>query len=250
VDDDEGILALVDLHLRNAGYEVSIAEDAVVAGRMFLESRPDLLIVDVDMPYMNGLEFVAALSADNTIPYVSVIFMTAHEDFIERAKALRAACLSKPFSVGQLLEVVERSLSPVLDQPSSDVRYTSNPRRVLIVEDNLDSVRAIAALVRDMGHKIQYAINGFAALTLAQQFKPEIVLLDLGLPGMDGFEVCGRLQHEPGLPRPRIIAVTAYGRDEHRARARAAGCETYLVKPVNPQTLFEVLESPPPAASR
>jgi CheY-like chemotaxis protein len=138
---------------------------------------------------------------------------------------------------------------PALSSPAQAVRYTANPRRVLIVEDNLDSVRALVELVRDIGHRVQYGINGYAALEIARRFKPEFVLLDLGLPGMDGYEVCGRLKHErdPDLKRARIIALTAYGQDEHRARARAVGCELHLVKPVSPQAVFDVLESSLPS---
>lgn len=127
--------------------------------------------------------------------------------------------------------------------PAMPVRYTAAPKRVLVVEDNLDAVRALTELVRDIGHRVEYAINGYAALDVARRFLPQVVLLDLGLPGMDGFEVCSRLKHEPSLKQARIIAVTAYAHDEHRVRSKAAGCELHLVKPVSPQTLFDVLES-------
>jgi two-component system CheB/CheR fusion protein len=137
---------------------------------------------------------------------------------------------------------------PALTALSYAVNYTARPQRVLVVEDNLDSVRALAALVSDMGHSVQYAINGYAAIEIARKHRPQVVLLDLGLPGMDGFEVCSRLRHERDLPQPRIIAITAYGQDEHRVRARAAGCEVHLLKPVSPETLFQVLESQPPAS--
>jgi CheY-like chemotaxis protein len=110
VDDDESMRALAQVHLRNAGYEVSLAEDAVTAGRMLLESTPDLLIVDVDMPYMDGLEFAATLMADRTIPYIPVVFITAHEQFARQARVLEADCLIKPFLADQLFEVVARNL--------------------------------------------------------------------------------------------------------------------------------------------
>jgi CheY-like chemotaxis protein len=96
---------------------------------------------------------------------------------------------------------------------------------------------------------VEFAINGYAALEIARRFRPHFVLLDLGLPGMDGYEVCSRLKHEPDpdLQRARIIALTAYGQDEHRVRTRAAGCELHLLKPVSTQALFDVLESTLPS---
>src|SRR3954467_15101329 len=131
------------------------------------------------------------------------------------------------------------------------VRHTTSPKRVLIVEDNIDAARSLTELVKDIGHSAEYAINGYAALEIARRFKPHFVLLDLGLPGMDGFDVCSRLKAEPGMERARIIAVTAYAHDEHQVRSRAAGCELHLVKPVSPHAIFEVLESSrPPSIAR
>jgi CheY-like chemotaxis protein len=112
---------------------------------------------------------------------------------------------------------------------------------VLIVEDNLDTVHSLVLLLRDMGHRVDYAINGYAALEAARRSPPEIVLMDLGLPGMDGFEVSRRLKKEPALEGVRIFAVTAYGDDEARARALEAGCEAHLVKPVDARELARLI---------
>ena len=144
--------------------------------------------------------------------------------------------------------MVDEIAKPALDRPPVAARKTANPRRVLIVEDNLDSVRMLGELVKDIGHQAEYAINGYAALVIAQRFKPHFLLLDLGLPGMDGYELCARLRLQPGFKETRIIAVTAYGSDEHRAKAKAAGCELHLLKPVSPQALFDVLESTLPGS--
>lgn len=115
-------------------------------------------------------------------------------------------------------------------------------RRVLLVEDNLDMVHSTAMLLRDMGHSVEYAINGWAALELARRFHPEFVLLDLGLPGMDGFELCRRLKREPGLETVRCVAVTGYGQEDYRRRSREAGCELHLLKPVDPRVLRNLLD--------
>lgn len=130
-----------------------------------------------------------------------------------------------------------------VELPAEAIPHTRAPKRVLIVEDNLDSVHTLAWLVRDMGHHVEYAINGYVGLDLARRFRPDIVLLDLGLPGLDGFEVCSRLKHEAGMERLRVIVITGYASDEHRVRALAAGCELHLVKPVRGDVLFDLLES-------
>ena len=114
-------------------------------------------------------------------------------------------------------------------------------RRILVVEDDIDSARSLTWILRDMGHEVEYAINGYVAVDLAAQFLPEFVFLDLALPGMNGFEVCRRLKRQPGLERARVIAVTAYAQEEYRQRSRDAGCEGYIVKPLDPAALTELL---------
>ena len=108
VDDEPAVRELLKLHLANAGYDVRLAEDAIVAGRALMESPPDVMLVDVAMPYMGGLEFVATLNADSSVPHVPVIFITGREEVLNRAKALGAGCLKKPFEAQALIELVQR----------------------------------------------------------------------------------------------------------------------------------------------
>jgi two-component system OmpR family response regulator len=122
-----------------------------------------------------------------------------------------------------------------------DIRKTSVPKRVLVIEDNLDAVHSLALLLHDMGHFVEYAINGFVGLDIAQRFRPDFVLLDLGLPDVDGFEVCRRIRRDPAFVRTRVIALTAFGQDEYRARSKAAGFELHLLKPVPTRVLEELL---------
>lgn len=117
------------------------------------------------------------------------------------------------------------------------------PRRVLVVEDNLDSMHSLVLLLREMGHNADFAINGYAALEAAAIMRPDFVFLDLGLPGIDGFDVCRRMKNNPLLKSVRVIAITGYNSEEHQARSKAAGCELHLAKPVDPAVLESVLAS-------
>ncbi|MGQ0652205.1 MAG: response regulator [Betaproteobacteria bacterium] len=112
VDDDESMRQLVALHLRNAGYRVDTAADAIEAGRHILHEIPDLLVVDVEMPYWNGLDFMATLRADDDVRFVPAIVMTAHENQGLRARRLGLDCLMKPFLKDDLLRLVERGFTP------------------------------------------------------------------------------------------------------------------------------------------
>lgn len=109
VDDDASMRELIALHLRNAGYTVVAAEDAVEAGRRVLERAPDLLICDVDMPYLDGYDFVAALRSDPATAAIPVVFLTVKEDVADRGARLGAvAHLVKPLMADRLLEIVAR----------------------------------------------------------------------------------------------------------------------------------------------
>ena len=107
VDDDPSIRDLLRMHLASAGYEVSVAEDAIVAGYLVLKHPPDLIISDVNMPHMNGFEFVAALKADKTLPNIPVIFLTSDDEGDHRGKELGAVgYLLKPVRADRLLAIV------------------------------------------------------------------------------------------------------------------------------------------------
>jgi CheY-like chemotaxis protein len=107
-----------------------------------------------------------------------------------------------------------------------------NPRHILVVEDSLDSVHTMVLLLRDMGHVVDYAINGYAAIDLARRMRPEFILLDIGLPGLDGYDVCKRIKADATLNETKVVVVTAYAGEEYRERSRAAGCHLHLIKPV------------------
>jgi CheY-like chemotaxis protein len=106
IDDDRLIRYLLELHLRRAGYEVFAAEDAVAAGRLILESAPDVILCDVEMPFMDGYEFVSALRADPTTRHIPVIFLTVNQGVGERANQLGASHLVKPVMADDLLRTV------------------------------------------------------------------------------------------------------------------------------------------------
>jgi len=126
--------------------------------------------------------------------------------------------------------------------PSSTSSRAATPRRrVLIVEDNIDAGRSLAFYLRDVGHEVEHAINGYAAIAIARSLRPDIVFLDLGLPGMDGFTVAQQIKREPGLEKVRIVVVTGYGQEEYRERALKAGCELHLVKPVDPKVIASLI---------
>ncbi len=125
---------------------------------------------------------------------------------------------------------------------------SSSKRRILVVEDNADAAEMLAIILRMEGHHVKAVHDGSAAWRLALEWNPEVVLLDIGLPGMDGYEVARRFKHEPGLSGMTLVALTGYGQEEDRQRARKAGFDYHLVKPVDMDAVQRMLEEIPPAS--
>jgi PAS domain S-box-containing protein len=123
------------------------------------------------------------------------------------------------------------------DEPASSARQ----RRILVVDDNSDSAESMALLLRASGHDVHTAHDGASALEQADAHKPEIVLLDIGLPGLSGYTVAKRLRELPGLGAVKLIAITGYGQEEDRKRSRDAGFDHHLVKPVDIAVLGALL---------
>ena len=125
--------------------------------------------------------------------------------------------------------------------PAGAAAVEAGPRRVLVVDDNADAVASLAELLRLDGHEVREATDGREALAQADDFRPEVVLLDLGLPGLDGWEVATALRRRAGGGGALLVAISGYGRSEDRARSRAAGIDLHLVKPVEPGRIRELV---------
>ena len=117
-------------------------------------------------------------------------------------------------------------------------------RRILVVDDNVDAALSIERLLKSWGHEVQTVFNGYDAVTKARNFKPQIILLDIGMPGMSGYDVAKQLRAEETLEGVIITALTGYGQTEDRRLSREAGFNHHLIKPPNPKVLAALLDSP------
>lgn len=117
--------------------------------------------------------------------------------------------------------------------------------RILIVDDHVDAGETMGMLLRAAGHDVRVVNRGDAALDEAPRFRPDVVLLDIGLPGMDGFEVARRLREHFAAEPMLLVALSGYGQDEHRRQAREAGFDHFFTKPVSVKVLREFLAHPP-----
>jgi CheY-like chemotaxis protein/nitrogen-specific signal transduction histidine kinase len=125
--------------------------------------------------------------------------------------------------------------------PRRAERDAAEPKRLLVVDDNADSADTLSLLLRAQGHRVVVAYDGAQALALAGETTPDCVLLDLGLPGIDGYEVASRLRSDPRTRAATLIALTGYGQANDRIRVRAAGFDGHLIKPVDMDALTALL---------
>jgi CheY-like chemotaxis protein len=115
--------------------------------------------------------------------------------------------------------------------------------RVLVVDDNVDTVTTLALLVNECGHDARTAYDGSSVLEAALDYRPHVVLLDIGLPGLNGFEVAKQLRQQPALQNVVLVAMTGYGREGDRQRSQEAGFDHHLVKPGDFGKVLQILAS-------
>jgi len=130
-------------------------------------------------------------------------------------------------------------------QPPSPVTQigqpTTRPLRILVVDDNVDTVLSFSMLLKAAGHDVRNAHDGLAAVEAAVEYRPDVVLLDIGLPGMNGFEVAKRIRQNPVLKNVVLVALTGYGQNSDRQTSRQAGFNHHLVKPARLAEMLQIL---------
>ena len=146
--------------------------------------------------------------------------------------------------LGRGSEFVVR-LPALRERPQAPVRAAGRelavsepvPRRVLVTDDNVDGAETLAIVLRGAGHEVRVAHSGAATLEIARDFQPQVVFLDVGMPGMDGYETVRHLRDMAGLEDTLVVALTGYGQDSDRQRAHEAGFDEFLVKPAIPEVV-------------
>jgi len=149
-----------------------------------------------------------------------------------------AFCVRLPLAAEQSRDVAATTPSPTQPVTTSQ---TLAGRRILVVDDSLDIAETLETLLRLMGNDVRIAHDGLAALEMATVFRPEIICLDIGLPGMDGYEVARRIRKQLAFEKTLLIAVTGYGGEEDRRRVADAGFDGHIIKPVGSDSLADLV---------
>lgn len=239
VDDDPSAIHALAGMLGGQG-DLRFATSGDDALRLAHVLPPDLIVLDLDMPGLNGFEVCRALQADAALAQVPVIVATSRADAAAEVAALElgvADYLTKPLLPAQVLarvQAVLRRQPPASAMPLPTPLPALQAQRVLIVDDDPSAVLALRKALVPTGVQLYFADQGMAALAMAREVLPDLVMLDLHMPGLDGFEVCERLLQDSALAEPGVLFVTRYSDVANEARALALGATDFIAKPFSP----------------
>lgn len=231
VDDDRHIVKLVKMQLEESGYRVHILGSGRAVQAWAEKNQPDLIILDLILPDVDGTEALCALKEGPVTADIPVIVLTVVPDEGTVWKLGIVDYLTKPVGREELLQRVESALTW--------------QGRVLIVEDDADTVGLLSAAMRQVGFTPLVAGGGYEALATARRYRPDLILLDLRLPGMDGYEALAHLKRDAVTQTIPIVAVSAHVANaaQERKRLVALGAASFLPKPFSIEELLDEIEA-------
>lgn len=225
--------------LASEGYDVLQCDDAPHVLEFLAQERlPDLILMDISLPGMDGLTLTRQLKADPRYARIPVAAMTAFAMKGDEQKAIAAGCcayITKPIDTRRLP-------TQVADLLATET-HEREQFKIMVVEDHRIDMKLVGESARLSGHVVLSNTTAEAALASLSDGHPDVVLLDLNLPGMDGLTFLRQLKADPQTSRLPVVAVTAYPDDAQRGAMLSAGCFAYLVKPINMQFLLRELEA-------
>jgi DNA-binding response OmpR family regulator len=239
VDDDADLQRALAVRLRAAGFDSAFASDAVTALAVANRERPDAIVLDLGLPGGDGFVVLQRIRNSVQVNDVPVVVLSARDAEGNRERALEAgarAYFAKPADDDALIGEIRRAVA----ERSSAAQAGS--RRILIVEDDEDIARALNLRLRAAGYETSVAADAVAVVGSARQFDPDLVLLDLGLPGGGGYAVLERLRTLATLAAVPVVVLSAWDREVNEPRALAEGATAFLSKPVDIGLLLQVVD--------
>jgi PAS domain S-box-containing protein len=230
VDDDTDIAQLIRLQLESNGYHVLTASRGQQAIEIIERDEVDLIVLDRLLPDMDGMALLDTLKADPATAEIPIIMLTIIEDDGDAVARGASAYLVKPVNEQLLLDQIEAVLT--------------RQGRVLIVEDDEDTVDMLARALRRVGFTTETARDGYEALAAARRIRPDVILLDLRLPGMDGYEALSHLKRSIVTSTIPIIAISAHvtNPEVERKRLIMLGATDFLPKPLAVEQLIAMVD--------
>ncbi|MBN1822798.1 MAG: response regulator [Endomicrobiales bacterium] len=233
VDDDEDLTVVIKGHLEKQGYEIHVANSGMDAIKKAVELKPDLITLDLLMPQVDGYFVTKLLKQNPATKDIPIVIVSA---ILEKEKCFRLGIsdyLTKPFDSQDLIEAVKRT--------ERQIRGEKMKRKVLVVDDDPDIIAVLTLSLTNRDYSVYNAYDGIQAIALAKKEKPDMIILDLMLPSVDGFEVIRNLKKDKETSEIPIIVIT--GRTiEDKEKAIQLGAKEYLLKPFTMRMLYEELD--------
>jgi DNA-binding response OmpR family regulator len=232
VDDDRDLLHGMNIWLRSQGFKVVFAVDATSAVVMATSERPDVIILDISLPGGGGYHVMKSLKSSLPLGSIPVIVITAGDESINRERALTGgaeAFFQKPFNNDELLAAIKKALGR---EPQETGSENLKGKKILIIDDDKELLQALQIRLKSQGYDVHAAMDGISSIGLALKIKPDLIIIDISLPGGDGYQTMNRLRSLMPLAHVPVFVMTAGNASIHRERAFKAGAEAFFQKPI------------------
>ncbi len=246
VDDNRDSASTLGMMLKLMGNDIQMANDGLAAVEAAEQFRPDMILLDIGLPKLNGYDACRRIREQPWSDGMEIIALTGWGQEDDRRRSKEAGFdhhLVKPVDLAALESLLAAPDSR--SQSLGNKRPTRTSLRVLVVDDRRDATLILGTLLRTIGHDVRTASDGPSALAAALDYRPDVVLSDIGLPGMSGLEVAKQIRQQPSLQGIVLVAMTGYGEEADRQRSFEAGFDHHLVKPADIRVLQEVLATVP-----
>nr|WP_261345011.1 response regulator [Lignipirellula cremea] len=250
VDDNVDAAQTLGLLLEASVHDVRTAYDGLSAVKTAVDFRPNVVLLDIGLPGLDGFEVAKRLRKDSSLDGVVLVAMTGYGQATDKLRSQDAGFnhhLVKPADFGKVQEILETfsakaapaALSPSLEQSNP----TGASFRVLVVDDMRDATHMLRTLLNRAGHDVRTAADGPTALAAALEYRPDIVISDISLPGMSGLELAKQIRQQSTLKDIVLVALTGHGEEADRQRSFDAGFNHHLVKPADIRLVQEILKT-------
>jgi CheY-like chemotaxis protein len=240
VEDDPDMRQLITDTLATEGHTPILAGNAKEASHALASSRVDAIVLDLMLPGRSGFDILREIRASEKFARIPVLVLTV-KDLSERERQVLSALNAPVFEKGP-------GWRPALLQRLQLIARVSSGKKVLVVDDNPAGRELVRECLQDYASSIMEAANGREALEKLRTSLPDLVLLDIQMPEMDGYEVLREIRRDPALKGLRVVALTAFAMQGDQERALAAGFDDYLTKPVTAAKLKAQLKTGPRTA--
>jgi two-component system, cell cycle response regulator len=247
VEDNPLNMKLVRSLLTLTGYRVLEADDAEQGIQLASTHRPDLILMDIQLPGMDGLEATRIIKAREELKHIPVVALTSFAMPGDEQKAREASCsgyITKPIDTRKFIAIIQGFLSPEKPSAENESRNElSGKPRIMIVDDDPLNIKLLKARLPAEKYETLSASNGEQAIQIADKDLPDLILLDIMMPDLDGFTVSRMLKENPNTREIPIILVTALEGLDDKIKGLETGADEFLTKPVNTIELLSRINS-------